>query len=771
MARITLLLALHNHQPDGNFDEVFAQAYEDCYQRIVQALVEAPHVRCALHHTGALLEWIERRHPDYLEQVRTMVRRGQVEILGGGFYEPMLAVLPERDALGQIAMMGDWCEQRFGMRPTGMWLAERVWEPGLPQLLAQAGIRYTLIDDNHFRAAGMSGPLRGYYSTEKAGSPLAIFPIEQKLRYAIPFATPEGTIAALEELSRETPDRECVVTYGDDGEKFGVWPGTKEWVWDKGWLKQFFALLGQYRETIRTAHLAEVLTTHRPSGRVYLPTASYEEMGEWALPAKAQHHYHKVRHGLEVREELEHARPYLRGGIWQGFLAKYPEANLMHKKMVQVSDRVAQAVAAHPERENENLQMRTELYRAQCNCSYWHGLFGGLYLNYLRDTVYRHLLVAEAFADAQLGRAAPAWAPNADPAAASQVHIEERDVDADLTPEIVIQSATFDVLVRAQEGGVVEELSYRPKTFMLTNVLGRHEEGYHEKLRQVAAAEKAAAEADVAAQRVAAELSVEPRKTESGAPLNPTSVDAGQPPSEPAERKEQPKSIHDLIKVKEPGLEKHLIYDHYPRRAFIDHFLGDAATLDQFATNTAEELGDFVGAGYEWRREASGDGSLLLVRVGRVRERPVRLEKRLTLLGNSLRVDYELTLADAAQGPLAVRFAPELSLSLLDGHSPERIYQVLDRTLAPGEQEMASRGVLENVPGLSLANLANRFRVDLRFGDARPTIWRFPLETVSMSEAGFERTYQGSVILPIFPIQLSADRPARVRVEVALVDL
>jgi hypothetical protein len=765
MARITLLLALHNHQPDGNFDEVFAKSYEDCYVRIVQALADAPHVRCALHHTGALLEWIEKHHPDYLEQVRVMVRRGQVEILGGGFYEPMLAVLPERDALGQIAMMGDWCEQHFGMRPTGMWLAERVWEPGLPQLLAQAGIRYTLIDDNHFRAAGMSGPLRGYYATEKAGSAIAIFPIEQKLRYAIPFATPEGTIAALEELARETPDRECVVTYGDDGEKFGVWPGTKEWVWDKEWLKQFFALLGQHRDTIRTAHLSEALGTYRTSGRVYLPTASYAEMGEWALPAAAQHQYHAVCHGLEERKELEPARPYLRGGIWQGFLAKYPEANLMHKKMVQVSERVAQAVAAHPERENENRQMHTELYRAQCNCSYWHGLFGGLYLNYLRDTVYRHLLVAEAFADAQLGRAAPAWAPNADPAAAAQVHIEERDIDADLMPEIVVQSATFDVLVRAQEGGVVDELSYRPKTFMLNNVLGRHEEAYHEKLRRVAAAEGNAAK-----QRGAAELAVEPTESESGEALDPNAA-TGQGQGEAGEKKEQPKSIHDLIQVKEPGLEKHLIYDRYPRRAFIDHFLGEATTLDHFSRSEEEELGDFVGANYEWRREASGEGSLLLVRVGRVRERAVRLEKRLTLLGNSLRVDYELTLADATQGPLAVRFAPELSLSLLDGHSPERIYQVPDRTLGPKEQELASRGVLESVPGLSLVNNANRFRIDLRFGDARPQVWRFPLETVSMSEAGFERTYQGSVILPLFPLELSGDRPARVRVEVVLVDL
>src|SRR5262249_3864036 len=157
----------------------------------------------------------------------------------------------------------------------------------------------------------------------------------------------------------------------------------------------------------------EVLARRPPSGRVYLPTASYEEMGEWALPAAAQTRYHEVRHALEERNQLDLARPFLRGGIWQGFLAKDGAANLLHKQVILASDKVARAAERAPEKKDEIAVMTRELYRAQCNCSYWHGLFGGLYLNYLRDAVYRHLLVAEAFADAVAGRPAPAWAPGA----------------------------------------------------------------------------------------------------------------------------------------------------------------------------------------------------------------------------------------------------------------------------------------------------------------------------------------------------------------------
>ena len=248
---LKLLIAIHNHQPDGNFGHVFQQAYDDCYRPLVDALGDAPHVKVALHHTGALFEWIERERPEYFDRLRALVSRGQVELLGGGFYEPMLAVLPERDARGQIAMMSDYLETHFGVRPEGMWLAERVWEPALAKLIADAGMKFTLVDDGHFRAAGLEGTLRGYYVTEKAGTPLALFPIDKKLREAIPFLKAWESIDVIDKLRGET-EGDAAITYGDDGEKFGVWPHTKEWVWEKGWLRDFLRMLGERRDFVET---------------------------------------------------------------------------------------------------------------------------------------------------------------------------------------------------------------------------------------------------------------------------------------------------------------------------------------------------------------------------------------------------------------------------------------------------------------------------------------------------------------------------------------
>ena len=707
---LELLLGIHNHQPEGNFGHVFAQCYADCYAPLVDALLDAPHVTVALHHTGPLLEWIERERHDYFDKVRVLVGRGQAELLGGGFYEPMLAVLPERDARGQIHMMSDYLESHFGARPRGMWLAERVWEPALAQLIAESGMAFTLVDDGHFRAAGLEGLLRGYYVTEKAGVPLALFPIDKQLRETIPFSEAPACIKGLLQLRAETPDNlPAACTYGDDGEKFGVWPGTHAWVWGKdgkpGWLRNFFDLLGQHRDTIHTTTFSAYLDANPPSGRVYLPTASYEEMGEWALPASAQGRYTALRAGLSERKELDGARPFLHGGIWQNFLAKYPESNAMHKKMVQVSSLLERAkVAGH-----QLPDATRSLYRAQCNCAYWHGLFGGLYLNYLRDTLYHQLIDAELAAELALGIHGP--------------HVEVADLDADLRPEVRLSNDSAAVYIKPDEGGGVYELDFRPKRFNLLNVLARRPEGYHARL---AAAAKA------------------PRAKDTGAV----------------------QSIHDLTKLKSSGLDQLLVYDRHPRHAFIEHLFAPEISLAQLAAGDYTERGDFVGAPYTI--VTHDDGSVHLRRQGHLDGRPATIDKVIWLKGNRLGARWRL---ESPGAPLGLTFAPELTLTLLAGDATDRYFRVADAfTAALGDRRLASSGELPPGADLRLVNEWDSFEV--RVVPSPPTtLWRYPLETASQSEAGFERTYQGSVlVVPYRDVTVGNGQIFECAVELELID-
>ncbi len=131
-AHVNLMFGVHSHQPVGNFDGVFRESYETCYRPFLETLARHPGVRAALHYSGSLLEWMEENEPGYIDNIGSMVERGQVEILSGGFYEPIPPIIPREDAIGQLRMMNDYIRRRFGREPRGLWLTERVWEPHLP---------------------------------------------------------------------------------------------------------------------------------------------------------------------------------------------------------------------------------------------------------------------------------------------------------------------------------------------------------------------------------------------------------------------------------------------------------------------------------------------------------------------------------------------------------------------------------------------------------------------------------------------------------------
>jgi alpha-amylase len=192
---ISLALAIHNHQPVGNFGWVMAEVYDLAYEPMVAALERHSHVRLSLHYSGPLLEWLRAERPGFIARLSALVARDQVEIIGGGYYEPVLASLPERDRIGQARRMSEELEALFGKRPVGAWLAERVWEPDLPTSLVAAGYDWTILDDAHFRAAAIpEEDLWGPYTTEDQGQLLRVFGTEQGLRYRIPFRNVEEVI-------------------------------------------------------------------------------------------------------------------------------------------------------------------------------------------------------------------------------------------------------------------------------------------------------------------------------------------------------------------------------------------------------------------------------------------------------------------------------------------------------------------------------------------------------------------------------------------------
>ena len=189
---LRFVFGLHLHQPVGNFDHVFEQHVADVYRPLLERLTEREFFPAVLHLSGPLLEWLEAHEPGYLDQLGRLASDGRLEILLAGFYEPILASLPRADRVEQIRWMAEAVQRRFGVSARGLWLTERVWEPELAADLATAGVDYALVDDRHFLATGFTPDrLHAPFWTESDGKRVALFPIDERLRYLIPFRPPE----------------------------------------------------------------------------------------------------------------------------------------------------------------------------------------------------------------------------------------------------------------------------------------------------------------------------------------------------------------------------------------------------------------------------------------------------------------------------------------------------------------------------------------------------------------------------------------------------
>jgi len=466
MEPIRLALVFHLHQPVGNFEEVFLEAFERCYDPFLTTLEEVEGVPFTLHVSGPLLEWLEAKRPAFVDRLRDLAATGRMEILSGGFYEPILPALSREDRRGQLELMRRHIEDRFGLSPRGCWLAERVWEPGLVPDLERAGVLYTFLDDHLVEGAGFQGPraMRPFLA-EEGGSLVRILPISEKLRYLIPFQSPEDL---LEELDRSREKGGKILVYADDAEKFGIWPGTYELVYEKGWLKEALRLLASSPEVVRLSTAWEALRRGPKPVPAEIPSGSYREMEEWAAP-RVRPTLEEVRKRLSTDEEGARAAAiFLRGGSWRRFFTRYPESRRLHGRIASAAGRIR--------REDTPFQGEAlrEIFRAQCNCGYWHGVFGGIYLTHLRDALYRHLLLAE---QAFLSGAGTEERQKS----TSRV---EGDFDLDGEEETAMVRPPFQAFLKPGLGGRLFELSHLEAAWNPLLCLSRRIEAYHEEIPQ-----------------------------------------------------------------------------------------------------------------------------------------------------------------------------------------------------------------------------------------------------------------------------------------------
>ncbi|MGH7198084.1 MAG: alpha-amylase/4-alpha-glucanotransferase domain-containing protein [Candidatus Omnitrophota bacterium] len=651
---------MHAHQPVGNFGWVFEDAYEKSYKPFFDTLAKHPSIPVSCHFSGSLLDWLVQKKPDFIELLKKMSKRGQLEFLGGGYYEPIYGAIPKRDLAGQIEMMRGKLKTILDAEPRGAWLTERVWDPDLVRPLKKAGVEYTILDDLHLEKAGLGSPVTGYYWAKEGKDTLDLFASMKQLRYLMPFGKAEEAIEFI--LSSRSGPEDAMV-FADDCEKFGMWPGTYQWVYVEKWLDQFLTLLEEENGKIKVYTFSQFKDRFKAKRAVRIPHASYSEMMEWS------------------------------GGHFYNFFKKYPESRYMRDRMWHVSDLLEKSRSKNGTSAAWG-RAKEALYRAQCNCTYWHGVFGGLYLHHLRSAVFENLIQAEDLL-VHHGKKSPVKG-------AGRIQVEKLQSGE----RWQLRQKNLVSFFNPEYGAALEELDYIPKSVNLMCNLQRHKESYHEVvLKKVSTAAEG-----------------------------------------------QPLSIHQMLGSKEKNLEELLHYDVARRLSFMDHFFEEEVTLDDFSKSAYAEAGNFIGRPYRPRvKKADGLREFSFEKEGALRlgkkRRPLSLVKTIGPAGGSaLRARYRIT----NPGAKALRFVFGVEFN----------FSIGENTAMKGLRE---KNVREWVLNDSWRGVAIKLQTS-----KEAVLLAAPVETVSESESGLEKTYQELAVLLQRPFTLEPKETQEVVIELGV---
>jgi alpha-amylase len=684
MKPIRFIFAVHNHQPIGNFGHVFEQAYQESYLPFLDIFEGYSKIKLTLHTSGSLFEWLAEEHPEYVDRIAALIRQHRVEIVGGPFFEPILAMLPSRDRIGQIEMYSDWLKKHLGAEISGLWIPERVWEQSYVRDLVAAGMKYTILDDSHLKFAGAKeSALHRHYLTEDDGKTLNVLPGSEKLRYLIPFGRVEDVINYFKEISDTVPDN-AVLVHGDDGEKFGCWPETYRHVYEDKWLHHFFDALSENSDWLYTTTPSEAVDSVPPLGKIYIPDGSYREMTEWVLEPEQQIEMENLQKDLEHDARGPIIKQFLRGGFWRNFKVRYPESDEMYCRMMNVSARLNKSIEEGWSGADIDLA-RESLYRSQCNCGYWHGAFGGIYLPHLRNAVYRELIKSDNLIGLATSRQGT-W-----------LESQTADFNFDGKNEVRLTNDQLSLLVLPHRGGTLYEMDIKPIAHNILATITRRPEAYHQKL---------------------------------------------------VDRKFQGDSgSNSRIICKQEGLEKRLQYDWYPRKSLVDLFYDYDYDFDAVRQLRIGQHGDFVQKEYDAVvRKKEGRIQVLMSRESTAYGVPIRIDKGITLSEGSNVVEIAYRLSQLPKD-YKIHFAVEMNFAGMPGGAENRYFHGSGGPKGQRFGNLSTN--LDLTDGMELGLYDDWLGLDVRLKTNRPTdFYAFPIETVSQSVEGFELVHQSVAVQP-----------------------
>jgi 4-alpha-glucanotransferase len=407
MQKTYLIIGAYNHLPEGLSESEFEGVYQSCYRPFLSVLNRFPEIQATLYFSGSLLKRFEFRHPEYLMLLEEMTARRQVELLGGGFYAPIMPLIPSADRLGQIELLTTYLRKTFGKRPRGCWLSEFAWEPWLSSTLQTCGMDYTFLSAEQFSESILDSRFSLLpIITEDQGRCTTILPVHD---CSTSFGEPLGFVAGLEQL------RPCPL-------HILMMPGESiSSLWESSglespdvYMERTFAWLRKNALEYETTTPSRYLKNNRQWSKAYFPGTASRRL---------------------IQNSVSHSHSTV--GSIRNALLRYAASSALYTRMYYVHLLIGQ-LRGDKSRKKTAVE---DLWKSQCGDAFWITKRGGIRIPSIRQAAYQSLIDAE-----QTTRTKDTFSPG----------IIRADMDFDGHKEFLYQGAELNAYVHSRGGAVVE---------------------------------------------------------------------------------------------------------------------------------------------------------------------------------------------------------------------------------------------------------------------------------------------------------------------------
>ena len=443
MQRSSVIIGSYNLLPEGTEEQAFEETYQVCWRPLLSVLYRFPDLAAVLHYSGTVLHWLESRHPEFLMLLEEMVLRKQVELLGGGFYAPILPLIPGPDRLGQVELLTTYIRRSFGKRPRGCWLPDYAWEPGLASSLQSCGFDYTFLTEKHFRIAGADPEdLGAPVMTEDQGRSLLVFPVFDALES---FPSPMPIAESLSSLASRIGDQSLYTVLFPGESARALWLASKLESPDVFFERSFAAV---QREGLRfeTTTPSRFLKGVRDFGRAYFPSCAPALLMERSKPLEARSSPSRSKkHPASADSARVDDCPSAIVGSPRRLLLRHEESLALYAKMHYVRILVGQLRGDKSRKKTA----QEELWKGQCGGAYWPESEGGIARLPVRAAAYSALIEAE-----KITRQRGSFSPG----------IISADIDFNGAKEIMYQGADLNAYVQLRGACLFELDSFKTRT-------------------------------------------------------------------------------------------------------------------------------------------------------------------------------------------------------------------------------------------------------------------------------------------------------------------